>query len=677
MSLSKMRNIGIMAHIDAGKTTTTERILYYTGKSHRIGEVDDGDATMDWMEQEQNRGITITAAATTCFWKEHQINIIDTPGHVDFTAEVERSLRVLDGGVSIFCAVGGVEPQSETVWHQADKYHIPRIGFINKMDRVGADYFEVLDEIKEKLGGNPVPLNIPIGSESDFEGVIDILGKRELRWDRDTNGTSIIESEIQETRKGLFEYWKENLLDHLSSQSDKITELYIAGEEVPLELLKSVIRKATIEGKILPVLTGSSLKNAGIQSLLDAVVDYLPAPDDMPPVKGHHAKNEEIISVPCQIEGNPLGFVFKIQADRDAGVYSYVRIYSGTFRNGSSFINLDKGKKERINRILRMHSNRSENMDSLSAGDIGVFIGLKYSQTGDTLGLDSFPVILEKMDFPEPVISIAIEPKTISEGDRLREVLEILAKEDPTFTVRENDDTGQLVISGMGELHLDVLMTRIINDFKVDANVGNPQVSYKESITKEITHVETFQKVIAGNENRAELTIEVKPAKRGDGNSLNTDAIKKKIPKEILDAIHRGIEGSFSAGISFGYPIVDVEVTVKDALYSETFSTPFAFEAASAMGFDSACNKAMPVLLEPVMTVDIMTPKEYVGEVISQVTMRGGLVESLESRPGIEHIRVHSPLSTMFGYSTSLRSSTQGRGTFTMEFSHFAKKEEK
>ncbi|MCL2704811.1 MAG: elongation factor G [Spirochaetaceae bacterium] len=674
MSLKKMRNIGIMAHIDAGKTTTTERILYYTGKSHRMGEVDDGDATMDWMEQEQNRGITITAAATTCYWNDFQINIIDTPGHVDFTAEVERSLRVLDGAIAIFCAVGGVEPQSETVWRQADRYHVPRIGYINKMDRVGSDFFNVLDEIQEKLGGNPVPINIPIGSENNFEGVIDIINKKEFKWDKDSSGSIVVESEIESSRIGLYEYWKENLLDKVSSFSEEITDLYLIGEEVPLDVLKSAIRKATIEGKILPVLTGASLKNVGVQPLLDAVIDYLPAPDDVIPAKGHHVKTDKEVLVPCKKEGQPLGLVFKIQSDKDAGAYYFTRIYSGTFKNGSSIVNIGKAKKERVNRILRMHSNKFENIDSLSAGDIGVFIGLKFSQTGDTLGMDSFPILLEKMEFPEPVISIAIEPKTISDRDRLKEVLEILSKEDPTFSVNENEETGQLVISGMGELHLDVLVTRIIDDFKVEANIGNPQVSYRESVTQEMIHVEKFQKVIAGNENRAELTIKVVPAKRGAGNSLNTEAIKKEIPKEILEAITRGIEGSFNAGICVGYPIVDVDATVLSVNYSETFSTPFAFEAASVMGFDEACKKAAPILLEPIMTVDIMTPKEYVGDVISQVTMRGGIVESLESRSNIEHIKAHSPLVKMFGYSTSLRSSTQGRGTFSMEFSHFAKK---
>ncbi len=675
MSLTKMRNIGIMAHIDAGKTTTTERILYYTGKSHKIGEVDNGNATMDWMEQEQDRGITITSAATTCFWKDYKINIIDTPGHVDFTAEVERALRVLDGGVAIFCAVGGVEPQSETVWHQAEKYHVPRIALINKMDRIGADFFSVVDEIKDKLGGNPLPLNIPIGSENNFEGVIDILSMKEVRWDQDSSGSVTTESEIHEERKGLADYWRENLLDQVSSFSDEITELYLSGEEVPDELIKETIRKATIDNQLLPVFTGATLRNIGVQPVLDAVLDYLPSPQDLKPATGHHVKKGDEIEVPCETSGNPLALVFKIQNDKDAGTYSFIRVYSGTIKNGTSMQNLNKGKKERINRLLRMHSNRSEAVDSLSAGDIGVIIGLKFSQTGDTLGSDKFPVILEKMDFPEPVISIAIEPKTISEGEKLKGVLEILSKEDPTFKMSENEDTGQMIISGMGELHLEVLITRMLKEFNVDANVGNPQVSYRESVTAENTHVEKFHKIIAGNENNAEITLSVKPAARGEGNSLNIEKIIKKLPKEITAAIERGLSGSFSAGIQFGYPVVDTIITVENAVYSEINSSEFAFEAAASMGFDSVCRSASPVLLEPVMTVDIMCPKEYVGDVISQLTIRGGIVESLESRPGSEHVRAHAPLSKMFGFTTPLRSATQGRGTFSMEFSHFAKKE--
>ena len=675
MSLTKMRNIGIMAHIDAGKTTTTERILYYTGKSHKIGEVDNGNATMDWMEQEQDRGITITSAATTCFWKDYKINIIDTPGHVDFTAEVERALRVLDGGVAIFCAVGGVEPQSETVWHQAEKYHVPRIALINKMDRIGADFFSVVDEIKDKLGGNPLPLNIPIGSENNFEGIIDILSMKEVRWDQDSSGSVTTESEIHEERKGLADYWRENLLDQVSSFSDEITELYLSGEEVPDELIKETIRKATIDNQLLPVFTGATLRNIGVQPVLDAVLDYLPSPQDLKPATGHHVKKGDEIEVPCETSGNPLALVFKIQNDKDAGTYSFVRVYSGTIKNGTSMQNLNKGKKERINRLLRMHSNRSEAVDSLSAGDIGVIIGLKFSQTGDTLGSEKFPVILEKMDFPEPVISIAIEPKTISEGEKLKGVLEILSKEDPTFKMSENEDTGQMIISGMGELHLEVLITRMLKEFNVDANVGNPQVSYRESVTAENTHVEKFHKIIAGNENNAEITLSAKPAARGEGNSLNIEKIVKKLPKEITAAIERGLSGSFSAGIQFGYPVVDTIITVENAVYSEINSSEFAFEAAASMGFDSVCRSASPVLLEPVMTVDIMCPKEYVGDVISQLTIRGGIVESLESRPGSEHVRAHAPLSKMFGFTTPLRSATQGRGTFSMEFSHFAKKE--
>ena len=458
----------------------------------------------------------------------------------------------LTGGVAIFCAVGGVEPQSETVWHQADKYHVPRIAFINKMDRIGADFFSVVDEIKDKLGANPLPLNIPIGSESNFEGIIDIIRMKEIRWDQETNGSAFSETEVHEERIGTAEYWRENLLDLVSSFSDEITELYLSGEEVPEELIKSTIRNATINNQLLPVFTGASLRNIGIQPVLDAVIDFLPSPDELPPAVGHHIKKEDEIKVPCKTDGPALAFVFKIQNDKDAGTYSFIRVYSGTIKNGVAIQNLNKGKKERINRLLRMHSNRSESVDSLSAGDIGVIIGLKFSQTGDTLGTDSFPVILEKMDFPEPVISIAIEPKTISDRDKLRDVLEILSKEDPTFRITENEETGQLVISGMGELHLDVLVTRMMKEFNVEANVGNPQVSYRESVTSEYTHVEKFHKIIAGNENNASVTIKVRPASRGEGNSLNMEKVIKKLPKEINAAIERGITGGFSAGIQFG-----------------------------------------------------------------------------------------------------------------------------
>ena len=673
MTLKNMRNIGIMAHIDAGKTTTTERILFYTGESHKIGEVDNGEATMDWMEQEQDRGITITSAATTVYWKEHQINIIDTPGHVDFTAEVERSLRVLDGGVAIFCAVGGVEPQSETVWKQAQKYKVPRIAFINKMDRMGANFFAVLDDIKEKLGANPVPLFLPIGAENDFEGVIDILNQKEIRFDQADKGFTMITSGIASDRQELAAQWRDNLLDNISAFSDEITELYLNGDEIPLDMIKATIRKATLEGNVLPVFVGSSLKNTGVQCLLDGVVDYLPAPDEMPPATGVHAKKGDQVEVPCNPSGRPLGLVFKIQNDPAAGSLCFIRMYSGSISNGTAVLNISKNKRERITRLFRMHSNKQEAIDTLSAGDIGAVIGFKLAQTGDTIGNESFQVLLENIEFPEPVISVAIEPKTMSDRDKLKSVLEILSKEDPTFVAKESEETGQLIISGMGELHLDILVTRIVKDFKVAANVGNPQVSYKESITQEITHVEKFDKVIANKENFAQITLRVKPAGQGSENKFTyDDKLKKKIPMEFIEAVKRGVTGSFTSGSLFGYPMVEVEVELVDAEYNELTATEFAYEAAGAMGFDNACRQASPVKLEPIMNVDIATPKEYIGEVISNMTARGGLVESLESRNGTEHVKAQAALAKMFGYSTTLRSLTQGRGTFSLSFSHFA-----
>ena len=466
--LNKIRNIGIMAHIDAGKTTTTERILYYTGKSYKIGEVDDGEATMDWMEQEQQRGITITSAATTCFYKDHQINIIDTPGHVDFTAEVERSLRVLDSAIAIFCAVGGVEPQSETVWHQADAYNIPRIAYVNKLDRIGANFFQVLDDIENKLGANPLVLEIPIGCESDLEGIIDLISMKELRWEQKDLGTSIIYSDIRESRVEQAQSWHEKLIDNLSPFSDELTELFLEGKEIPVELIKKTIREVTISRKLIPVLCGASLRNIGVQPILDAIVDYLPSPEEVPPIKGHHAKNEKEVEVRCDINGPPLGLIFKIQADREAGSVSFIRVYSGAFKRGISHYNISKKKKERINRLLRLHSNKSAQIDVVSAGDIAAIVGFKLCQTGDTIGAERFPVNLEQIHFPEPVISVAIESKTLSEREKLKKVLEILEREDPTFTIKENEETGQLIINGMGELHLDVLVTRIIKEFKIE-----------------------------------------------------------------------------------------------------------------------------------------------------------------------------------------------------------------
>jgi len=669
-----MRNIGIMAHIDAGKTTTTERILYYTGKIHRIGEIDDGAATMDWMTQEQERGITIQSAATTTYWKDYQINIIDTPGHVDFTAEVERSLRVLDGAVAVLCAVGGVQPQTETVWKQADEYHVPRICFVNKMDRAGADFFAAMQDVKVKFGGNPVALQIPIGSESAFEGVIDLVKMKEYRFDPKDDGETVIESEISYNRQALAQEWQEKLLDEIASANDEIAELFLGGEDIPEDMLKAEIRRRTIAQEIIPFFCGSARKNTAIQPLIDAIIDYLPAPNEVPAATGFHTKKEEKVEVPCDSNGPLSGLVFKIQYDREAGSLCYVRLYSGKLKPGEQIYNVGKKKRERVNRVLRMHANKTEPMDCLEAGDIAVIIGLKLAQTGDTLGSEGMPILLEDLNFPEPVISVAIEPDTISDRDKLKETLEILSKEDPTFTSRDDAETGQLIISGMGELHLDVLVTRMKDDFKVAARVGAPQVTYRESVTAECEHTEIYDKVIGGKQATAGLTLHIAP-NTGAGNTYTCNVKKNNIPGEIFDAIQSGITNSFGSGIQYGYLCTDIAVTVTDIQYDELTSTPFAFEACSVQAFDAACNKADPKLLEPVMNVTILSPKEFVGDAMSQITQRGGLIQSLDSKPSTEIVHAQAPMAKMFGFSTSLRSVTQGRASFSMEFSHFQVKE--
>ena len=671
----KTRNIGIMAHIDAGKTTTTERILFYTGKSHRIGEVDDGAATMDWMEQEQNRGITITSAATTTFWRDHKINIIDTPGHVDFTAEVERSLRVLDGAIAVFCAVGGVEPQSETVWRQANAYDVPRIAFVNKMDRIGADFFAVLDEIREKLGANPVALSLPIGRENEFEGVIDLLNMEERRWHENDHGRSFETLPIRSDLQDLAAEWREKLLDAVSSHSDEIMELVLEEQEVPLDLLRQVLRTTTLSRELLPVHVGASLRNIGVQPLMDAVVDFLPAPEELPPITGRHPKKGDEVHVERSLDGQPVGMVFKIQADRDAGSYSFVRMYQGTLKSGTAIFNHNQGKRERVNRILRMHANRTEQVDRIEAGDIAVVVGFKMAQTGDTVGSEGLPVVLERMHFPEPVISVAIEPQTLSERDRLKDVLGILTREDPTFFWKEDEDTGELIISGMGELHLDVLVTRVVSDYKVNAKVGNPQVTYRETIAREQRHQEVFEKVMGGKENRADITLRVFSRERGAGNHFENTLSPQRLPKAFAAAVERGITAAFNSGIRWGYPVIDIGVELVDASFDELTATEFAFEAAASLGFDNACSAAGAVLLEPVMNITVLTPKEFMGDVISGITTRGGLVHSVESRPSAEQITAEAPLRAMFGYSTALRSTTQGRGNYAMEFSHFAPSE--
>ncbi|MDR0503235.1 MAG: elongation factor G [Treponema sp.] len=679
--LSSMRNIGIMAHIDAGKTTTTERILFFTGKSHRIGEVDDGEAIMDWMEQEQQRGITIQSAATTTYWKGCQINIIDTPGHVDFTAEVERSLRVLDGAITIFDAVRGVEPQTETVWRQASKYHVPCVGYVNKMDRMGADFFNVLDDIKNKLKITAAALQIPIGKEGSFEGVIDLIEMKEIRWQN--NGEEMLLSEIAPQREENAKQCRERLIDAISGVSDCITEKYLAGEDIGSSLLKSEIRKAVLKREIIPVFAGASRRNLGVQPIIDAIIDYLPAPDEAAAAAGHKLKKDEEIediNIPCDPKGNPLGLVFKIQNDREAGSLCYVRMYSGVFKSGSSVYNVGKKKRERANRILRMHSNKSEPLDSLAAGDIGVIIGMKLAQTGDTIGSEGWPVLLEKMQFPEPVISISIESKTISDQDKLKDILAILSREDPTFTIRDNEETGQLIISGMGELHLDVLVTRILKEYKLGAKVGNPQVTYRESISRTVERGENFSRILAGRENAASVTLRVEPAKRGSGNRY-INAVKpggrNDVPAEILEAVERGITGAFSSGIVMGYPCIDITATVTNIEYSELTGTAFAFEACASMAFDEACRQASPVLLEPIMAVDLNCPHEFVGEVMSLVTQRGGQILSMNSKTDNDEIKAQAPMEKMFGFMTSLRSVSQGRANFSLEFSHFEKKSDR
>lgn len=665
-----------MAHIDAGKTTTTERILYYTGENHKIGEVDNGEATMDFMKQEQDRGITIQSAATTCYWKEHQINIIDTPGHVDFTAEVERALRVLDGAVGVFCAVGGVEPQTETVWRQANTYNVPRIAFINKMDRMGADFYAVLEEMESKLGEHPVPLTLPVGSESSFSGIIDLVKMKYLTFSAADKGSTIEENDIPSEYQEKADEWREKLIDSVASYSDEITELYFDGQDIPSEMIYSTLRDCTIKHELLPVFTGSSLKNIGVQILLDGIVALLPSPVEVPPAKAFWEKKDKEVDVISTEKGPMLGLIFKISVDQQAGPMCFIRMYSGVLKKGVSVYNITKNKKERINRLLRMHADRSDELSELRAGDIGVIIGFKLAQTGDTIGTEQAPYLLEKMSFPNPVISIAIEAKNTSDQDKLKKALETLSMEDPTFTYKDDNETGQLVISGMGELHLDVLVTRLRDDMKIDVRSGNPQVSYRESITGEAEDTFEFTRTLAGKENWAKLTLAAKPNEQGSGNSVTVSANTREIPEEIVNAVKSGIEGALKSGIRYGYECTDIGIDIREIGYNELTSTTFANEAAANMAFDAVCQKAGAVLMEPVMTVKIAAPSEYIGSVISTVTARGGIVSSMESRPGADIVSAEAPLSRMFGYTTELRSATQGKGSFSMEFSHYARKQE-
>ncbi|NCD06138.1 MAG: elongation factor G [Spirochaetia bacterium] len=677
MIANRTRNIGIMAHIDAGKTTTSERILYYTGENHRIGEVDNGNATMDWMEQEQNRGITIVSAATTCYWKDYQINIIDTPGHVDFTAEVERSLRVLDGAIGVFCAVGGVEPQTETVWRQADTYKVPRIAFINKMDRLGANFFNVVDEMGKKLNANPVPLFLPVGSENDFKGIIDLINFKYLTFDQNDYGQTIIEEKIPEEFIDLSNEWREHLIDKASNFDEEIMDLFFNEEEIPADKLKLAIRKGCLIREILPVFVGSSLKNIGVQPVLDGVIDYLPSPLDITSTYGINVKKNTEIQILHDENAQPLALLFKIQMDREAGILSYIRVYRGVIKKGSTIYNVTKSKRERIGRILRMHADRREDLTELQAGDIGVIVGFKDVQTGDTLSSEGEKILLEKMNFPTPVISIAIEPNSQNDSDKLKNALAQLAMEDPTFTYKDDIETGQLVISGMGELHLDVLVTRLTDEMNIAAHVGNPQVSYRESITCEAKGSEKFNKIIANKENTAGISIEVKPLPIRSGNKFQITANTRGIDPKIIAAIERGIKNSFLSGIKYGYEVCDIEVKVTSIEYDELTASEFAFEACSSICFDKVCQSASPVIMEPIMKVEIVVPTQYVGDVIGGLTSRGGIVHKIDSKANADHISAESPLSKLFGYSTILRSSTQGRGNFSMEFDHYAPKSEK
>jgi elongation factor G len=669
--LEKTRNIGIMAHIDAGKTTTTERILYYTGVSHKIGEVHDGTATMDWMEQEQERGITITSAATTCSWKDHRINIIDTPGHVDFTIEVERSLRVLDGAIAVFCSVGGVEPQSETVWRQADKYGVPRIAFINKMDRVGADFFRGISMIKDRLKANPVPIQLPIGKEDTFKGIIDLVEMNAVVWDEESLGAKFHIEDIPADEMELASEYREKMLEELASHDDILMEKYLGGEELSLEEIRSAIRKSTIGIKICPVICGTAFKNKGVQNLLDAVIDYMPAPTDIPPIKGIKVGDDAEIERKPSDDEPFSALAFKIMTDPYVGQLCFFRVYSGVLESGSYVYNSTKDKKERIGRILKMHANKREEIKEVRAGDIAAAVGLKNTTTGDTLCDDNNAVILESIEFPEPVISIAIEPKTKADQEKLGISLQKLASEDPSFRVRTDEETGQTILSGMGELHLEIIVDRLMREFKVEANVGKPQVAYRETVTKKVKVEGKFVRQSGGRGQYGHVWLEIEPQEPGQGYEF-VDAIKGGVvPREYIPAVDKGIQEAMDTGTLAGFPVVDIKVTLIDGSYHDVDSSEMAFKIAGSMGFKEGCAKAAQVLLEPIMSVEVVVPEEHMGEVIGDLNSRRGRIMGMESRAGAQVVSSMVPLATMFGYATDLRPATQGRATYTMTFDHY------
>ncbi len=669
--LAKTRNIGIMAHIDAGKTTTTERILFYTGRVHRMGETHEGGATMDWMEQEKERGITITSAATTCFWKDHRINIIDTPGHVDFTVEVERSLRVLDGAVALFCAVGGVEPQSETVWRQADKYRVPRIAFVNKMDRTGASFIGTVEMMKERLKANAVPVQVPIGEGEMFRGIIDLIINKAIIWHDETQGATWDEIEIPQDLKKDARHWRINLLEAVAEHNDELLMKYLEGEEITEEEIRSVVRKATLSMDITPVLCGSSFKNKGVQRLLDGVLHYLPSPLDVPPVKGIVPRTEqEQVRLPDP--DAPLSAIaFKIATDPYVGKLTFFRVYSGTLHKGSQVLNSTTERKERIGRILFMHANHREDVDVVRAGDIAAAVGLKDVKTGDTLCDPDHPIILEQIDFPEPVIRIAIEPKTKADSDKLGIGLQKLAEEDPTFKVFTDEETGQTIIAGMGELHLEIIVDRLRREFKVEANVGKPQVAYREAIRETVDERYTHKKQTGGRGQFAEVWVEIGPNESGVGFEFVNDIVGGAIPKEFIPSVEKGLKSAMAQGPLGGYPVEGIRARLYDGKFHAVDSDQLSFEIAGRMAFRNAARRAKPVIMEPIMSVEVVTPEEYMGDVIGDLNSRRGRIQSMGQRQDAQVIRALVPLSEMFGYSTDMRSLTQGRAIYSMQFDHY------
>jgi len=672
VEINKVRNIGIMAHIDAGKTTTTERILYYTGKLHRMGEVHDGAATMDWMEQEKERGITITSAATTTEWRGHQINIIDTPGHVDFTVEVERSLRVLDGAVALFCAVGGVEPQSETVWRQADKYNVPRIAFVNKMDRVGADFFHTVQMMKEKLGAHAIPISIPVGEGDIFRGIIDLMKMKAIMFNEETLGTLFEEVDIPADLRPLAQKFRTEMLEAVSDVDDTLLEKYLEGKEISEAEVKKVLREATIQLKIIPVLCGSSFKNKGVQQLLDSVVDLLPSPSDVGPLIAHHIHKNDHVERKMEAGEKFAALAFKIMTDPFVGKLTFIRVYCGTLKAGSYIFNSVSDRKERVGRVLQMHANTREDLDEIRAGDIAAIVGLKHTRTGDTLCTEEDAIILEKMVFPEPVIQIAIEPKTKADQDKLSESLAKLSDEDPTFKVKVDDETGQTLISGMGELHLEILVDRMRREFKVEANVGKPQVAYRETIRKTVQAEGKFVKQTGGRGKYGHVWIELSPNELGKGFEFENAIVGGVVPKEYINPVMNGLQEALRNGVLAGYPVVDIKAKLYDGSYHDVDSDEISFKVAASMAFKQGALKANPVLLEPMMSVEVTTPEEYLGDVMGDLNSRRGKIEGFTSRKDAQVIKAMVPLAQMFGYATILRSMTQGRAIYSMQFAFYS-----